>query len=56
MPVSTECAAALLLTGIPKGKGELKPNAYELGEYRIYSINRPGCLLNFWTLPVGLHF
>ena len=21
--------------------------------YRIYSINRPGCLLNFWTLRVG---
>ena len=22
-------------------------------KYRIYSINRPGCLLNFWTLRVG---
>ena len=22
-------------------------------EYRIYSINRPGHLLNFWTLRVG---
>ena len=24
-------------------------------EYRIYSINRPGRLLNFWTLRVGAH-
>ena len=24
-------------------------------EYRIYSINRPGLLLNFWTLRVGAH-
>ena len=23
--------------------------------YRIYSINRPGCLLNFWTLRVGTY-
>ena len=22
-------------------------------KYRIYSVNRPGCLLNFWTLRVG---
>ena len=25
----------------------------DLPSYRIYSINRPGCLLNFWTLWVG---
>ena len=25
------------------------------GEYRIYSINRPGRLLNFWTLRVGAY-
>ena len=24
-------------------------------EYRIYSINRPGRLLNFWTLRVGAY-
>ena len=24
-------------------------------KYRIYSINRPGCLLNFWTLRVGAY-
>ena len=24
--------------------------------YRIYSINRPGHLLNFWTLRVGAYF
>ena len=23
--------------------------------YRIYSINRPGCFLNFWTLRVGAY-
>ena len=25
------------------------------GKYRIYSINRPGRLLNFWTLRVGAY-
>ena len=25
------------------------------GVYRIYSINRPGRLLNFWTLKVGAY-
>ena len=25
------------------------------GSYRIYSINRPGRLLNFWTLRVGAY-
>ena len=28
-------------------------NANTMHEYRIYSINRPGRLLNFWTLRVG---
>ena len=27
----------------------------EFSEYRIYSINRPGRLLNFWTLRVGAY-
>ena len=27
----------------------------DLPNYRIYSINRPGCLLNFWTLRVGAY-
>ena len=29
--------------------------AVEEHEYRIYSINRPGRLLNFWTLRVGAY-
>ena len=28
---------------------------YILTVYRIYSINRPGRLLNFWTLRVGAY-
>ena len=27
----------------------------KLSTYRIYLINRPGCLLNFWTLRVGAY-
>ena len=29
--------------------------ARAFGKYRIYSINRPGRLLNFWTLRVGAY-
>ena len=29
-------------------------SAWRLWAYRIYSINRPGRLLNFWTLRVGI--
>ena len=29
--------------------------AQSLRTYRIYSINRPGRLLNFWTLRVGAY-
>ena len=28
---------------------------YKHETYRIYSINRPGRLLNFWTLKVGAY-
>ena len=28
---------------------------FEVDTYRIYSINRPGRLLNFWTLRVGAY-
>ena len=28
---------------------------YHKLHYRIYSIKRPGCLLNFWTLRVGAY-
>ena len=28
---------------------------FQLSNYRIYSINRPGRLLNFWTLRVGAY-
>ena len=31
------------------------PNNNFFSNYRIYSINRPGCLLNFWTLRVGAY-
>ena len=35
-------------------EGELATMSLEF-EYRIYSINRPGRLLNFWTLRVGAY-
>ena len=30
-------------------------NAADLCNYRIYSFNRPGRLLNFWTLRLGAY-
>ena len=30
-------------------------NKSALNKYFIYSINHPGCLLNFWTLRVGAY-
>ena len=34
---------------------DLKNHTTFGGSYRIYSINRPGRLLNFWTLRVGAY-
>ena len=51
-------------TGIAKVKGRIpyKPEFFSgflfataKVAYRIYSINRPGRLLNFWTLRVGAY-
>ena len=33
----------------------IKSNKNESCDYRIYSINGPGRLLNFWTLIVGAY-
>ena len=33
----------------------MAPRETENNAYRIYSINRPGRLLNFWTLRVGTY-
>ena len=32
-----------------------KNSQFSYFKYRIFSINRPGCLLNFWTLRVGAY-
>ena len=37
------------------GKAEIVLKSDSKDNYRIYSLNRPGRLLNFWTLRVGAY-
>ena len=40
---------------IPANRSKHSPDVLIFHSYRIYSINRPGHLLNFWTLRVGAY-